>query len=347
MDAFFASVEQRDNPELRGKPVAVGGLGNRGVVAAASYEARKYGVRSAMPAKIAKRKCSFLIFVRPRFEVYKQVSQQIRQIFFEYTDLVEPLSLDEAYLDVTMHKKGKPSATLIAKEIKERIKQETGLTASAGISINKFLAKVASDYRKPDGLFLIKPEDAETFVEELPIEKFFGIGKVTAQRMHQMGVSFGKDLKKFSEIELIKRFGKLGSYYWHIARGIDLREVKPDRKRKSVGAENTFEYDISNPEKMENELYKIAETLIKRIKKADSCGKTLTLKVKYSDFKQITRSRTYKHCINTFDDLWKYSKEIFSLINFKDKKVRLLGLSVSNLQNAVASNNAIQLTFDF
>ncbi len=347
MDAFFASVEQRDNPDLRGKPVAVGGLGNRGVVAAASYEARDYGVRSAMPAKTAKRKCSFLIFVHPRFEVYKQVSQQIRKIFFEYTDLVEPLSLDEAYLDVTMHKKGKPSATLIAKEIKERIKQETGLTASAGISINKFLAKVASDYRKPDGLFLIKPEDAEKFVEELPIEKFFGIGKVTAQRMHEMGVSCGKDLKKFSEIELIKRFGKAGSYYYHIARAIDLREVKPNRKRKSVGAENTFEYDISDTEKMENELYKIAETLMKRIKKADSSGKTLTLKVKFSDFKQITRSKTYKHYIDNFDDLWKYSREIFLLINFKDKKVRLLGLSVSNLQNAAASNNAIQLTFDF
>ena len=347
MDAFFASVEQRDNPELRGKPVAVGRLGNRGVVAAASYEARKYGVRSAMSAKIAKRKCPFLIFVRPRFDVYKQVSQQIRQIFFEYTDLVEPLSLDEAYLDVTMHKKGKPSATLIAQEIKERIKKETGLTASAGISINKFLAKVASDYKKPDGLFLIKPEDAEQFVEKLPIEKFFGIGKVTARRMHQMGISFGKDLKKYSEIDLIKRFGKAGSYYYHIARAIDLREVKPDRKRKSIGAENTFEYDIADIEEIESELLQIAEKLMERIKQANTSGKTLTLKVKFSDFKQITRSKTFKHYIENFDDLWKHSKEIFSLVNFNKRKVRLLGLSVSNLIQKENYRKAVQLTFDF
>ncbi|MCF6243097.1 MAG: DNA polymerase IV [Bacteroidales bacterium] len=347
MDAFFASVEQRDNPELRNKPIAVGGLGSRGVVAAASYEARKYGVRSAMPAKIAKRKCPFLIFVKPRFGVYKQVSRQIRQIFYEYTDLVEPLSLDEAYLDVSTHKKGKPSATLIAKEIKERIKQETGLTASAGISINKFLAKVASDYKKPDGLFLIKPEDAEVFVEELPIENFFGIGKVTAHKMHEMGIFFGSDLKKFSEIELIKRFGKQGSYYYHIARAVDLRKVVPNRQRKSVGAENTFEEDLSETSVMEAELMKITEKLIERIKKANTFGKTLTLKVKFSDFKQITRSKTYSVNITNFKDLWKYSLELFSSIDFSTKKVRLLGLSVSNLQNAEKSDNAIQLTFDF
>ena len=347
MDAFFASVEQRDNPELQSKPVAVGGLGNRGVVAAASYEARKYGVRSAMPAKIAKRKCPFLIFVKPRFEIYKQVSQQIKQIFLEYTDLVEPLSLDEAYLDVSTHKKGKPSATLIAKEIKERIKQETGLTASAGISINKFLAKVASDYDKPDGLFLIKPEDAEAFVEELPIEKFFGIGKVTAQKMHNLGISYGKDLKKFSEFELIKHFGKQGSYYYHIARAIDLREVKPHRKRKSIGAENTFDYDLSDIFEMENQLYKIAEKLMERIKKADMPGKTLTLKVKYHDFTQITRSKTYKHYIDNMEDLWKFAKEIFMAIDFTNKKIRLLGLSLTNLQGKEDQEKAIQLTFDF
>ncbi len=347
MDAFFASVEQRDHPELRAKPIAVGGLGNRGVVAAASYEARKYGVFSAMPGKVAKRKCPFLIFVKPRFEVYKQVSAQIRQIFLEYTDLVEPLSLDEAYLDVSTHKKGKPSATLIAKEIKERIKKETGLTASAGISINKFLAKIASDYRKPDGLFLIKPEDAESFVEKLPVEKFFGIGKVTAQKMHKMGIYSGSDLKKISEIELIKRFGKQGSYYYHIARAIDLREVKPNRLRKSVGAENTFEDDLSDFNEMENELKKIAHKLMERIIKADTFGKTLTLKIKFSDFKQITRSKTFHQDIMTFEDLWKSGLELLSALDFSGKKVRLLGLSVSNLRNDESSDRAIQLTFDF
>ncbi len=316
MDAFFASVEQRDNPELRGKPIAVGGLGSRGVVAAASYEARKYGVYSAMPAKTAKRKCSFLIFVKPRFEAYKQVSDQIRQIFLEYTDLVEPLSLDEAYLDVTTHKKGKPSATLIAKEIKQRIKNETGLTASAGISINKFLAKIASDFNKPDGIYLIKPENAETFVEELTIEKFFGIGKVTANKMHQLGITQGKDLKKFTEFELIRKFGKQGSYYYNIARAIDNREVKPNRLRKSVGAENTFEYDIEDTNEMKQELLSIAQTLIKRIEKSKSFGKTLTIKVKFSDFRQITRSKTNKIEIDSFEQLWELCQEIFDAIDF-------------------------------
>jgi len=347
MDAFFASVEQRDNPDLAGKPIAVGGLGNRGVVAAASYEARKYGVFSAMPAKTAKRKCPFLIFVRPRFEQYKNVSNQIRQIFLEYTDLVEPLSLDEAYLDVTTHKKGKPSATLIAKEIKQRIKEETGLTASAGISINKFLAKIASDYKKPDGLFLIKPNDAESFVDELPIEKFFGIGKVTAQKMHNLGISFGKDLKKFSEFELIRWFGKQGSYYYHIARAIDLREVKPNRLRKSVGAENTFEFDLESTNEMKEELLSIAQKLIERIEKAKSYGKTLTLKVKFEDFKQITRSKTNKYEIDNFEQLWELSLEIFEAIDFLNKKVRLLGLSVSNLTTDKIQGQAVQLTFDF
>lgn len=347
MDAFFASVEQRDNPELQGKAIAVGGLGNRGVVAAASYEARKYGVFSAMPAKTAKRKCPFLIFVRPRFEQYKIVSNQIRQIFLEYTDLVEPLSLDEAYLDVTTHKKGKPSATLIAKEIKQRIKEETGLTASAGISINKFLAKIASDYRKPDGLFLIKPEDAEAFVDELPIEKFFGIGKVTAKKMHNMGISFGKDLKKFDEIELIRNFGKQGSYYYHIARAIDLREVKPNRLRKSVGAENTFEFDLESTDEMKQELQVIAQKLAQRIEKSKSYGKTLTVKVKFNDFKQITRSKTNKLDIDNFEQLWASCRKIFDTIDFTDKKVRLLGLSVSNLATDNIQGQAVQLTFDF
>ncbi len=347
MDAFFASVEQRDNPELLGKPIAVGGLGTRGVVAAASYEARKYGVYSAMPAKTAKKKCPFLIFVKPRFDAYKQVSNQIRQIFLEYTDLVEPLSLDEAYLDVTTHKKGKPSATLIAREIKERIREETGLTASAGISINKFLAKIASDYDKPDGIYLIKPEDAEAFVEELPIEKFFGIGKVTAEKMHKMGISFGKDLKKITEFELIRKFGKQGSYYYHISRAVDNREVKPNRLRKSVGAENTFEYDIADTNEMKQELLSIARILIQRIEKSKSYGKTITIKVKYSDFKQITRSKTLKNELVNFEQLWKQSLELFNSIDFSGNQVRLLGISVANLSFDSDYSHPVQLTFDF
>ena len=347
MDAFFASVEQRDNPELRGKPIAVGGLGNRGVVAAASYEARKYGVFSAMPAKTAKKKCPFLIFVKPRFEAYKQVSNQIRQIFLEYTDLVEPLSLDEAYLDVTVHKKGKPSATLIAKEIKQRIKDETGLTASAGISINKFLAKIASDYNKPDGFYLIKPEDAETFVEELPVEKFFGIGKVTSAKMHKMGIAFGKDLKKIPEFELVRKFGKQGSYYYHISRAVDNREVKPNRLRKSVGAENTFEYDIEDTNEMKQELLPIAQKLMQRIEKSQFYGRTLTIKVKFADFKQITRSKTNNLGIDDFQFLWKQCLEIFDAIDFSGLKVRLLGISVSNIKSDNLQGQPLQLTFDF
>jgi len=347
MDAFFASVEQRDNPELLGKPIAVGGLGTRGVVAAASYEARKYGVYSAMPAKTAKKKCPFLIFVKPRFEAYKLVSNQIRQIFLEYTDLVEPLSLDEAYLDVTTHKKGKPSATLIAREIKERIKEETGLTASAGISINKFLAKIASDYDKPDGIYLIKPEDAEAFVEDLPIEKFFGIGKVTAEKMHNMGISNGEDLKKITEFELIRKFGKQGSYYYHISRAVDNREVKPNRLRKSVGAENTFEYDIADTNEMKQELLSIARILIQRIEKSKSYGKTITIKVKYSDFKQITRSKTVKNELVSFEQLWKQSLELFNSIDFSGNQVRLLGISVANLSSESDFCHPVQLTFDF
>jgi len=347
MDAFFASVEQRDNPEYRGKPIVVGGLGARGVVAAASYEARKYGVYSAMPSKTAKKKCPFLIFVRPRFDAYKEVSDQIREIFLEYTDLVEPLSLDEAYLDVTHHKKGRPSATLIAKEIKERIFAETGLTASAGISINKFLAKIASDYKKPNGLFLIKPEEAELFVENLPIEKFFGIGKVTAEKMHRMHISTGADLKKLSEYELIKNFGKQGSYYYYIARAIDNRQVEPERARKSVGAENTFSTDITDIQEMLHELEQIAKILFDRIIKSNSFGKTLTLKVKFHDFKQINRSKTLNSEIKNYDLLWSSSLEIFNKTNLDGKKVRLFGLSISNLPTEMASNAPLQLTINF
>ncbi len=346
MDAFFASVEQRDNPEYQGKPVVVGGVGNRSVIAAASYEARKYGIYSAMPSKIAKKKCSFLIFAPPRFEVYKEVSKQIMQIFLEYTDLVEPLSLDEAFLDVTTHKKGKPSATLIAKEIQERIKNEVGLTASAGISLNKFLAKIASDYNKPNGLYLIKPKDAEKFVEELNIEKFFGIGKVTARKMHNLKIFKGKDLKKFSKYELIKKFGKQGVYFYDICRAIDNRNVKPDRLRKSVGAEKTFEKDLSNIIEIEIELIKISEKLIKRIEKIELYGKTITIKIKFYDFKIITRSKTIGYGIKSIALLKKISLELFRKENFEKIKIRLIGISVSNfiIKN---KNIPIQLTFDF
>ncbi len=347
MDAFYASVEQRDNPEYKNKPIVVGGLGARGVVAAASYEARKYGIFSAMSGKMAKRKCPFVIFVKPRFKVYKAVSKQIRSIFHEYTDLVEPLSLDEAYLDVTRHKKGKPSATLIAIEIKKRIKSELNLTASAGISINKFLAKVASDYKKPDGLFLIKPEDAESFVEKLPIEKFFGVGKVTAQKMHKLRISNGLDLKALSLNELIKHFGKQGAYFYNIARAIDNREVQANRVRKSVGVENTFETDIDSRQEMLIELKKLSKTLYERLQGNKYFGRTVSLKIKFSDFKQITRSKTYNSKIDSYELLWNAIVQIFNNTDLNKSKVRLLGASVSNAVLHSDGKQAMQLTFDF
>ena len=244
MDAFYASIEQRDHPEYRGKPLAVGNAAERGVVAAASYEARKFGVRSAMPSLTALSKCPQIIFVPARFDVYREVSMQIRDIFLEYTDLVEPLSLDEAYLDVTVNKPGVLSATIIAQEIKEKIRGITGLTASAGVSVNKFLAKIASDWKKPDGLFVILPEEAESFVQELKIEQFWGVGRVTAARMHELGIHTGRDLKRFDEASLVRFFGKAGHIYYQNARGIDDREVVPDRIRKSLGAEETFMTDL-------------------------------------------------------------------------------------------------------
>lgn len=348
MDAFFASVEQRDNPALQGKPVAVGGSSNRGVVAAASYEARKYGVHSAMPSKTAARKCPQLIFVRPRFDVYSEVSRQIRNIFLDYTDLVEPLSLDEAYLDVTSNKKGIPSATLIAKEIKSRILETTGLTASAGISINKFLAKTASDINKPDGITLIPPENAIKFIAQLPIEKFFGIGKVTAKKMHELGIFNGGDLKEWKEQDLVRRFGKAGKYYFKIVRGIDNRNVNPNRIRKSVGAENTFSEDITTRNEAEVQLFKIADTLISRMKKSDTWGKTITLKVKFSDFKVITRSKTVSYWIQTNQEISSLLNELLDELDFTQIAIRLLGLSVSNLNTQEEENKlGLQLTIDY
>jgi DNA polymerase IV len=345
MDAFYASIEQRDNPAIKGKPVAVGGDGPRSVVAAASYEARKFGVHSAMPSVIAKRRCPQLIIVHPRFQVYKEVSNQIREIFFEYTDLVEPLSLDEAFLDVTINKKEIASATDIALKIKEEIREKTNLTASAGVSINKFLAKIASDYKKPDGLFVIKPGQAEKFIEALPIEKFFGVGKVTSEKMHSIGINKGIDLKNFPLSELIRIFGKSGRFYFDIAHAIDERPVDPDDIRKSLSTEFTFEKDLISIQEILSELVNVENELLRRLDKTGVQGRTLTLKVKFEDFEQITRSKSQplfyepKTIHNT-------SVELAAAVNYKNKGVRLLGLSLSNL-NTNDDKKSLQLELDF
>jgi len=295
MDAFYASVEQLDNPDLRDKPIAVGGSSDRGVVAAASYEARKFGVKSAMSSVIAKRNCPQLIFVKPRFDRYKDISNQIRAIFLEYTDMVEPLSLDEAYLDVTENKKGIPSASLIAKEIREKIKEKTGLNASAGISINKFIAKVASDINKPNGQKTVNPEEVEEFLEQLQIRKFYGVGKVTAEKMYLLGIFKGIQLKEKSEEFLTENFGKSGRYYYNVVRGFHTSEVKADRIRKSLGAERTFNENIASEIFMMERLENIAEEIERRLKKSKVAGKTVTLKIKYSDFTLQTRSKTLSY----------------------------------------------------
>jgi DNA polymerase-4 len=333
MDAFFASVEQLDNPELRGKPVAVGGSGERHVVAAASYEARKFGVRSAMPSVTAKKLCPDLIFVKHRFDRYHEVSSRVIEIFRKYTDIVEPLSIDEAFLDVTNDKLGIGSATIIAKEIKKEIKSSTGLTASAGISFNKFLAKIASDIKKPDGLFLIPPENAEKFIEELPIEKFYGIGKVTAEKMHKLGIHNGSDLKKWDLPSLIRNFGKAGKFYFDIVRGIDDRPVETDTERKSVGTELTYEKDLTTRFEIIAELYKIEKELMVRLEEAGTTGRTVTIKVKFSDFRQITRSKTLQHYIRDFDTLHKEATILRRSLKLEGSKIRLLGVSVTNLES--------------
>ncbi len=329
MDAFYASVEQRDNPALVGKPIAVGGNRERGVVAAASYEARKYGVKSAMASSIAHQKCPHLIFVKPRFDAYKEASQQIRTIFEEYTHLVEPLSLDEAYLDVTENNFDIEFAMDVATQIKEKIKAKTGLTASAGISYNKFLAKIASDYNKPDGFYVITPRMSESFIEKLAIEKFFGVGKVTAKKMHLKGIFSGKDLKKKTETQLTRWFGKSGKYYFNSVRGIDLREVNPNRIRKSLGTERTFENDITTKEEIAESLEGIAGLLIQRIKNAGGAGKSLTLKVKYGDFKQITRSKTFPDLL-TNEQIRSLALQLLELIPNIETGVRLIGLQTTN-----------------
>lgn len=345
MDAFFASIEQRDNPEYRGKPLAVGYAGERGVVAAASYEARKYGVRSAMSSRIALKRCPHLIFTPSRFDAYKEVSRQIMDIFGEYTDLIEPLSLDEAFLDVTENHKNIHSATIIAKEIKQKIKDTTQLTASAGVSFNKFLAKIASDYNKPDGLFVIQPKDAEKFVESLAIERFFGVGKVTAKYMHQIGIKNGLDLKQRSERELIAHFGKMGHQFYQYARGLDDRPVEPDRIRKSLGAENTFEKDIDSYENLTIEMEAIAREVIRRISKRSFYGRTVTLKIKYADFKTISRSKTLSEPIDNYEMLIDIGKELLQMVDISPK-VRLLGLSIKNNDDNIWKD-AVQLEIDF
>ncbi len=330
MDAFYASVEQRDNPKYRGKAIVVGGKSNRGVVAAASYEARKYGIKSAMPVKTALYKYPKLIVVKPRLDEYRSVSMQIRGIFHQYTDLVEPLSLDEAFLDVTCVKKGPPSATLIAEDIRRKIYEATGLTSSAGVSINKFLAKIASDINKPNGIFVITPEKAPSFIETLPVEKFFGVGKVTASRMHEMGIHTGGDLKRMPQLDLVKRFGKAGQHYHNIAHGIDHRPVNPNRERKSVGTETTFEEDLHSYDEIKNAIKKIAVKLDERNERAGLNGRTLTLKVKYNDFVQITRSRSCFSAINGIKNILGLSTELVDQVVPLEKPVRLLGLSISN-----------------
>ena len=346
MDAFYASIEQRDNPEYRGKPLAVGYAGDRGVVAAASYEARKYGVRSAMASKTAWARCPHLIFVPGRFEVYRAVSEQIRDIFHEYTDLVEPLSLDEAYLDVTENHIGMPSATIIARQIKQKIKERTGLTASAGVSVNKFLAKVASDYDKPDGLFVVTADEAEGFVEKLRIEQFWGVGPVTAQKMHSLGIHNGRDLKRMSESYLVQKFGKAGHFYYRSARAEDDREVTPERIRKSLGAESTFLTDIGDRERLKEELYDIAEEVWRRLGNREFSGRTVTLKVKYADFTQITRSRTLDHFVADFDQFWHTAQELLQPVDSTAKKIRLMGLTLSNIQD-IERPEYRQLEIDF
>ena len=347
MDAFYASVEQLDNPELKGKPVAVGGGGDRGVVAAASYEARKFKVRSALSSKVAKYRCPDLIFVKPRFERYKEISEQIREVFYKYTDLVEPLSLDEAFLDVTENKFNNPSASLIAKEIRDKIEERTGLKASAGISINKFTAKVASDINKPNGQKTIPPEEVLGFLEQLPIEKFFGVGKVTALKMNRLGIFNGLQLKACSEDYLSMNFGKSGAHFYQIVRGIQISEVKPNRKRKSIAAEQTFETNLTSEIFMLERLEKISEQLQERLDKSKANGKTVTLKIKFSDFKQQTRSKTAAIFMDKQAQFFPIIKELLYQEELK-MSVRLLGISITNLEDQQATKSiSVQLKLDF
>lgn len=332
MDAYYASVEQRNNPSLRGKPVIVGGdPQSRGVVAACSYEARKYGIHSAMPSSRAYRLCPHAVFVRGNFDEYVAVSEHINEIFHEYTDLVEPMSIDEAYLDVTENKINSPLATCIAREIRSKIFERTCLTASAGVSYNKFLAKVASDYRKPDGLTVIRPDDAGEFVDRLPIGKFHGIGKVTERRMMQLGIKTGADLKKISVENLVQLFGSAGEYYYDIAHGMDDRPVEPYYVRKSIGKEVTLEHDIDDVPAMEAVLKSVAGRVVRLLEESEIKGRTITLKVKYADFVSVTRSITLEETCDNYEIILMHARNLLGRTEAGRKKVRLLGISLSNL----------------
>ncbi len=332
MDAFYASIEQRDHPEYRGKPVVVGGSpeGRGGVVATASYEARKFGIHSAMSSKKAQQLCKHAIFLRPRFNAYKEVSRHLRAIFHRYTDLIEPLSLDEAYLDVTHDKQNIGSAIEIAKLIKNAIRDELHLTASAGVSVNKFVAKIASDLHKPDGLTFIGPSKIEKFMEQLPVAKFHGIGKVTAEKMKKMGILTGADLKKLPETELMRRFGKSGRFFYKIVRGLDDREVVPDRETKSVGAEDTFPQDLNDPKEMLHEIDKLASVVHDRLHNYRLKGRTITVKIKYSDFRQITRSKSLEEGTDDLEEITRLAHQLLLQTDPQDMNIRLLGVSVSN-----------------
>jgi DNA polymerase-4 len=331
MDAFFASVEQRDDPRLRGSPVAVGGSARRGVVAAASYEARRFGVRSAMPSVTAARLCPDLIFVKPRFDVYRNVSLQIRRIFRRYTDLVEPLSLDEAYLDVTHDKRGVGSAVRIARLIRSQIRSETGLTASAGVSYNKFLAKIASDQNKPDGIHVILPDEGEAFVASLPVRRFYGVGPKTAQRMEVLGILTGADLRECSMDFLVEHFGKSAGYLYWAARGVDDRPVRPDRIRKSVGGERTFSDDLHSEAELREALERIVDLVWERIEAHGVSGRTVTLKVRYADFRLVTRRRTCDHDLAGKAQFAAIACDLLGQLLPPRRGVRLLGVTLSGL----------------
>lgn len=348
MDAFYASVEQRDNPQLRGKPVVVGGNpDSRGVVATCSYEARRFGIHSAMSCARAYRLCPQTIFVRPRFDAYREVSQQIREIFLSYTDLVEPLSLDEAYLDVTINKPDIQSATWIAQNIRNEIRQKTGLTASAGVSYNKFLAKIASDVKKPDGLTVVTPEQAEQFIAQLPIRRFHGVGRVTEKKMQQLGILTGADLHHHSLLALNKNFGKAGQYYFNIARGIDLRPVLPNRIRKSIGKETTLNEDITDGSQMLTIIGELSQRVAALLQSKQTSGMTLTLKVKYADFQIVTRSFSHEKPIETAEDILRIAESLLQKTDAGARAVRLLGVTISHLTTDICAVESLQMELPF
>ena len=350
MDAFYASVEQRDDPALRGKPVAVGGTRERGVVAAASYEARTYGVRSAMASAVARRQCPDLIFVRPRFEVYREVSRQIQAIFADYTDLIEPLSLDEAYLDVTENHQGIATATDVARAIRARIREETGLTASAGVSYNKFIAKLASDHNKPDGLCVVRPEHGLAFIARLPVGRFHGIGPVTAKRMEKLGIHSGADLRRCSREFLAQQFGKSGDYFYLAARAIDHRPVRPDRIRKSIGSENTFFQDLFSHEDLAAALADSADTVARHAERTGKSGRTVSIKLRYADFRTLTRARTLPAPVSDAARITEVALALLAPLEPVELGVRLLGVTLSSLgegeEELVVTAEQLALAFE-